>query len=162
MFSSVKFQRNSAPLNSTCAPLNRPPADSDAPDYYVQDYNVSTYLPLLSSSTFALNWFRSGAFVRKQGNTDYDSLLEKLKNENCPSNSCSNTELKALEDQAKVNQTNNQYGTAGSLGGASRLRSYAGGRSEIVETRRIPLRGSTRSSVQSICAPSVLLLTLNF
>jgi len=107
---------------------DRPPADSDAPDYYVQDYNVSTYLPLLSSSTFALNWFRSGAFVRKQGNTDYDSLLEKLKNENCPSNSCSNTELKALEDQAKVNQTNNQYGTAGSLGGASRLRSYAGGR----------------------------------
>ena len=57
---------------------DRPPADSDAPDYYVQDYNVSTYLPLLSSSTFALNWFRSGAFVRKQGNTDQTSLYNKL------------------------------------------------------------------------------------
>ena len=97
-------------------------------DYYVQDYNVSTYLPLLSSSTFALNWFRSRAFVRKQGNTDQTSLYNKLISENCTVKTCTSAEEAALLDQAKVAKTNNQYGTAGSLGGASRLRSYAGGR----------------------------------
>ena len=43
-----------------------------------------------------------------------------------------NTKKKIMVSNGKSlvikNQTNNQYGTAGSLGGASRLRSYAGGR----------------------------------
>ena len=107
---------------------DRPPSDSDAADYYVQDYNVTTYLPLLSSSTFALNWFRSGAVVRKQGNTDQTSLYDKLISENCSIRTCTAAEETALLDQAKVAKTTNEFGSAGSLGGASRLRSYAGGR----------------------------------
>ncbi|MDP6248525.1 MAG: hypothetical protein QGH49_18110 [SAR324 cluster bacterium] len=107
---------------------DRPAADSDSADYYVQDYNVTTYIPLLSNSTFALNWFRSGAFVREKGNIDETLLYNKLLKENCTYTSCTDSEKTALQDQAKVSKTNNEYGTAGSLGGASRLRSYAGGR----------------------------------
>ena len=66
--------------------------------------------------------------MRKQGNTDQTSLYNKLISENCTVKTCTSAEEDALLDQAKVAKTNNQYGTAGSLGGASRLRSYAGGR----------------------------------
>ena len=44
-----------------------PAADSDSPDYYVQSYNLTFYVPVFSYSTFAINWYRSGATVRKQG-----------------------------------------------------------------------------------------------
>ena len=81
---------------------------------------------MLSNSTLAFNWFRSGAVIRKKGNTNLTELKEKY-TDKCDG-SCSSTENQAAEDQAKVDQTNNEYGTAGSLGGASRLRSYAGGR----------------------------------
>ena len=37
------------------------PTTADSPDYFVQNYNFTAYLPVLSYSTFALNWYRSGA-----------------------------------------------------------------------------------------------------
>ena len=54
-----------------------PDSASDSPDYFVQSYNFTGYIPVLSYSTFALNWYRSGATVRKQGNTDLDYLIAK-------------------------------------------------------------------------------------
>jgi hypothetical protein len=71
----------------------------------------------------AFNWFEAGATVRKQGNTDLDSLID-LEEARCVAN-CDNA---TITDLATNQQTLNSYGSAGTLGGASRLRSYAGGR----------------------------------
>ena len=100
-----------------------PGSASDSPDYFVQSYNFTGYIPVLSYSTFALNWYRSGATVRKQGNTDLDYLIAK-ETATCFSN-CDSETIALL---AKNRQATNQYGSAGSLGGTERLRSYVGGR----------------------------------
>ena len=100
-----------------------PATNQDSPDYYVVGYNVTSYIPLLSKSTFAFNWFRSRATVRKEGNTDLDSLVA-TETATCHSN-CDSTTINEL---ATNQQATNRYGSAGSLGGASRLRSYSGSR----------------------------------
>jgi len=92
-------------------------------DYYVQSLNVTGYLPVFTNSTIAFNWFQAGATVRKQGNTDLDSLID-LEKARCVTN-CDNA---TITDLATNQQALNRYGSAGSLGGASRLRSYAGNR----------------------------------
>ena len=113
------------------------PTTVDSPDYFVENYNITAYLPVLSYSTFALNWYRSGATVREQGNTDLDDLIvsEKL---SCLRN-CDDGTIAIL---AKNRQATNQYGSAGSLGGTERLRSYVGGRfsGAQVESRGAELR----------------------
>ena len=100
-----------------------PTADSDSPDYYVQSYNLTFYVPVFSYSTFAINWYRSGATIRKQGNTDLDSLKAK-ETATC----LSNCDLDTIEILAKNRQATNLYGSGGNLGGTERLRSYVGGR----------------------------------
>jgi hypothetical protein len=100
-----------------------PATVTDAPDYYVQNYNLTWYIPVLSYSTFALNWYRSGATVRKQGNTDLDNLISK-ETATCLSNCDSQT----ITTLAKNRQSHNLYGSGGNLGGTERLRSYVGGR----------------------------------
>lgn len=100
-----------------------PARTSVSADYYVQSYNATGYLPVLSNSMIAFNWFEAGATVRKQGNTDLDSLID-LEEARCVAN-CDNA---TITDLATNQQTLNSYGSAGTLGGASRLRSYAGGR----------------------------------
>lgn len=100
-----------------------PALSTDSPDYYVEDYNLTGYIPMFSKSTVALNWFRSGATVRRQGNTDLDYLIAK-ETVTCLAN-CDSATIASL---AKNQQAHNRYGSAASLGGASRLRSYAGGR----------------------------------
>jgi hypothetical protein len=100
-----------------------PPTTTDSPDYYVDNYNITAYLPVLSYSTFALNWYRSGATVREQGNTDLDYLIAS------ETSTCfSNCDAETISILAKNRQSTNRYGTAGSLGGTERLRSYVGGR----------------------------------
>ena len=100
-----------------------PAVDSDSPDYFVQSYNLTFYVPVFSYSTFAMNWYRSGATVRKQGNTDLDYLIAK-ETATCLSNCNSDT----IEILAKNSQATNLYGSGGNLGGTERLRSYVGGR----------------------------------
>ena len=100
-----------------------PATTEDSPDYYVQNYNFTAFLPILSYSTFALNWYRAGATVRTQGNTNLDELIAK-ENATCFANCDSST----IEVLAKNRQATNKYGSAGSLGGTERLRSYVGGR----------------------------------
>ena len=70
-----------------------------------------------------MNWYRSGATVRKQGNTDLDYLIAK-ETATCLSNCNSDT----IEILAKHSQATNLYGSGGNLGGTERLRSYVGGR----------------------------------
>ena len=96
-------------------------------EYYTQDYNTTAYLPLWGSSNLALNYYRSMAVVQQQGETDVNVIYSELKSEQC-ANGCSAVEEAALYDTAQDQATTNRYGTAGSLGGSSRLRSFAGGR----------------------------------
>ena len=100
-----------------------PASSSDSPDYYVQTYNVSAYLPVLSYSTFVFNWYRAGATVRKEGNTNLDYLIEK-ENSTC----FANCDAATIEVLARNRQATNKYGSAGSLGGTERLSSFVGGR----------------------------------
>ena len=48
------------------AARSRRPRDS-GPDFYVQDYNLTGYVPLGRRSTWAFNYFRSDAHVERQG-----------------------------------------------------------------------------------------------
>ena len=43
---------------------------------YKDDTSLTGYIPLLQSSTFAINYFRSDATVTRTGITDEDYLLE--------------------------------------------------------------------------------------
>jgi hypothetical protein len=102
-----------------------PPSDS-GPDYYVMDYNTTGYIPLGRRSTWAFNYFRSDAVVRKQGETDRTKIEDRL-DWHCST-------ITDPEQQRFCNEVidntiaNNIYGTATSLGGFSRLRSYSQGR----------------------------------
>jgi hypothetical protein len=102
-----------------------PPSDSGS-DYYVMDYNTTGYIPLGRRSTWAFNYFRSDAVVRRQGETDRSKIEDRL------GLHCST--ITDPEQQKFCNEVidntiaNNTYGTATTLGGFSRLRSYAQGR----------------------------------
>lgn len=95
---------------------------SDSVDYYVVNYNLTGYIPIGNYSTIALNYFRSDAHVQKEGDTDFNSIEEKMGLD------CS-TIVDSESKQKCINVVNNQlaankYGTATSLGGRTRLRSY--------------------------------------
>jgi len=100
-----------------------PPRDS-GPDYYVQDYNISAYLPLGRRSTWAFNVLRSDAHVRRQGTTDR-SVIASNEGLNCSDPSLSAMDQALCNDYLDITIANNTYGTASSLGGYSRLRSYS-------------------------------------
>ncbi|MDA0855263.1 MAG: hypothetical protein O2900_04770 [Proteobacteria bacterium] len=103
-----------------------PSIDADSSESYTVDTNLTGYIPLLESSTFAINYFRSDATVTKEGVTDYQSILDKLRDEyGCTAGGPCDESLKKLATDTQVSR---KYGTASSLGGSSRLRSYAGGR----------------------------------
>lgn len=93
-----------------------PPQDS-GPDYYVQDYSATAYVPLGRRSTWAFNYFRSDAHVNRKGQTDRN-LVEADMGLTCGTN-------QACIDAVDNAVANNIYGTATSLGGFSRLRSYS-------------------------------------
>jgi len=104
-----------------------PSIDADSSESYTVDTNLTGYIPLLESSTFAINYFRSDATVTKEGVTDKDAILSDLKkNYGCiiSSDPCN----ESLDKLANDTQLRRKNGTASSLGGSSRLRSYAGGR----------------------------------
>ena len=99
-----------------------PRRDSDSADFYVQEFNLSGYIPI-EKSTIALNWYRAGATVREEGNTDLEALKTKELKE-C----VANCDAATIQSRAENQQALNRYGSAGSLGGPTRLRSFAQGR----------------------------------
>ena len=109
--------------------LNRsdsPVTDQDSSESYNVDTNLTGYIPLLESSTFAINYFRSDATVTKEGVTNYQTILDDLRaNYRCTAGDPCDDSLQKL---ARDTELRRKYGTASSLGGSSRLRSYAGGR----------------------------------
>lgn len=102
------------------------PADTpDDPDFYRVDAGVSLYLPFRNHDTLALNYYRSDAHVTRIGNTDPAAIRQELGTQCAPADTaCLNAE------QELVNNFLNErtYGTATSLGGDNRLRSYPQGR----------------------------------
>lgn len=107
-------------------------ADHDADnkndaDYYTLDYNLLGYLPIGKVHTMVLNFYQSDAHVRRQGNTDPASIRAEL-NANCdPSDTeCLDTEQEIVNNF--INARSN--GTASSLGGDLRLRSFPQSRYE--------------------------------
>ncbi len=102
-----------------------PPRDS-GPDFYVMDYNTTGYIPLGRRSTWAFNLLRSDAVVRREGETD-PARLQQLRGLNC--STISDPQQRQFCFEVINNEiANNKFGTATSLGGFSRLRSYSQGR----------------------------------
>jgi len=94
-------------------------------EYFVADFNSSYYLPMRRWDTLVFNIFGSHAFVTRKGETDYNTVKasQGLECSPVPSperDSCLETE------KTQLNQTiaHRKYGTATSLGGTQRLRSF--------------------------------------
>jgi len=102
-----------------------PPRGSGA-DYYVMDYNATAYIPLPRYNTLALNLLRSDAFVRHEGETDPAALQQQL-GLNCASIPVA-AQQQFCNEFISTTAAANQFGTATTLGGFDRLRSYPQGR----------------------------------
>lgn len=103
---------------------NSPPSDDNGVDYYVMNYSLSGYVPMLRFSTLALNYFRSDAHVISQGITDPEVLKSDFGCSEATLALCDSAIQEVVQDQV----AQNSYGSADSLGGRSRLRSFVGGR----------------------------------
>ena len=85
--------------------------DSD-PSFDVVTNDLQIYIPVLEKSTIVFDLQTSDAIVKKKGETDYNTLLEEIKDPSL----------------AKSQQQINSNGTATFLGGGDRLRAYPQGR----------------------------------
>jgi len=102
-----------------------PAKKSDDPSYYVLNYNMSLYVPMFATDTLVINYFQSDAYVTKKGNTNPTDIRAEL------GLNCDVTDTECLESEQKlvdvfINQRTN--GSAASLGGKDRLRSFPEGR----------------------------------
>ncbi|MDH5425193.1 MAG: BamA/TamA family outer membrane protein [Gammaproteobacteria bacterium] len=97
---------------------------SNDPDFYVLNYNFSYYFPLRKADTLVLNYFQSDAHVRAIGNINESDIRNEL------NLSCGGDPVCLQTEQSLVNSfvSARTYGTAASLGGLERLRSYPQGR----------------------------------
>ena len=102
------------------------PPRGSGPDYFVMDYNTTAYVPFRKRDTLALNLLRSDAFVTRQGETDRAALQQQL-GFNC-AGVADPTQQQLCNEVIDTTIANNRVGTATSLGGFDRLRSYPQGR----------------------------------
>ncbi len=102
------------------------PRENQSSRYSIWDISLKTYFPLGKRSTWAFGFFRSDVRALRRGETDR-AALEDLFSVDCAS--AANADLQQLcIDTIDNAVANNTYGTAGSLGGFNRLRSYPEGR----------------------------------
>ncbi len=101
------------------------PPRGSGPDYYVMDYNTTAYIPFRQRDTLAFNVLRSDAFVTRQGETDPTALQQQLGFCNGP---VTPAQQQSCNEFIATTIANNHFGTATSLGGFDRLRSYPQGR----------------------------------
>ncbi len=102
-----------------------PPSGLDA-DYYVMDYNTTAYVPIGRWSTWAFNYLRSDAQVTRKGETN-PAKIEQQQGLDCATITDPVQQQFCL-DTINSMAANNTYGSASSLGGFNRLRSYPTGR----------------------------------
>jgi hypothetical protein len=102
------------------------PAQDLGPDFFFMDYSATAYVPFGRASTWAFNYFRSDAYVLSKGETDPSVIAQHL---GLDCSTITNPQQQAQCQQVIDNEiAANTYGTASSLGGLSRLRSYPEGR----------------------------------
>jgi len=109
-----------------------PRQDEDDPDFYVLNHSATFHIPVGKLSTWVFNYFRSDALVTREGETDPAAIREDLGFGCAPSNT------ECLEAEQEVVDTfiaANRYGSATSLGGENRLRSYPGSRFQGAHTQ---------------------------
>ncbi|MDH4191176.1 MAG: hypothetical protein OEW21_13350, partial [Betaproteobacteria bacterium] len=98
----------------------------DSSRYFVNDYNLTAYIPARRWDTLALNVFHSRAHVTHEGLTDY-ALLQQRYGLDCNQYPAGPDRTACLSAEAagiSGMQGDNRYGTATGLGGTQRLRSY--------------------------------------
>lgn len=103
---------------------NSPPSNEDAVNYYVMNYSLTGYVPVLSYSTIALNYFKSDAHVIQKGETDPEKLKTLFGCYRPTVSQCDPTTREVIQSQI----AQNTYGNSSALGGRSRLRSFSEGR----------------------------------
>lgn len=104
----------------------------DAVENYVIDINSTAYFPILKQSTIVFNYFHSDSHVIKEGNTDRDQIINNYYLSVTPGD----TEAENARDEFVDNVVaENKYGSASSLGGLSRLRSFTEMRFRGAHTR---------------------------
>lgn len=103
-----------------------PPANS-GPDFAVMDYNMTAYLPVGRRNTWAFNYLRSDAILFSKGETDPAKIQSQM-GINCSDPSLTAQQQQFCNDAVNLTLANNTYGTATTLGGFNRLRSYSQGR----------------------------------
>jgi len=106
--------------------LWRTPPQGSGPDFYIVNYDATAYIPIGSRSTWAFNYFRSDAHVLKEGETD-PAVIEQEQGLDCGSITDPVEQTRCLQFVDNT-VSENRFGTASSLGGLSRLRSYSEGR----------------------------------
>ena len=98
-----------------------PPDNDKAPDFDIVELNLTGYVPIGKRDTIALNYFQADTRVKRAGLTD-PAMIESDLGLDCAAGS--------IQDQADCRSivdnrvAENTYGSVGSLGGLSRLRSY--------------------------------------
>jgi hypothetical protein len=102
--------------------LWRAPRQGTGPDFYFTDLNATAYLPVGKRSTWALNYFRSDTHVMNRGQTDPAELGRELGLDcSAIADPAASAECRRYLDSIAAQ---NAHGTATSLGGFRRLRSY--------------------------------------
>ena len=98
-----------------------PPDDADSPDFDIVELNLTGYIPVGSRHTLAVNYFQADTHINRQGQTD-PAAVESDLGLDCSIGSAKNQAdcLSVVNDTVAANT----YGSVGSLGGLSRLRSY--------------------------------------
>lgn len=95
------------------------------PNYYVLDYSGLFYIPFFRNDVLVLNYYQSDAHVREIGNVDPAAIQAELDIQCDPTDSvCLQIEQELIA--SSINARTN--GTATSLGGLNRLRSFPEGR----------------------------------
>ena len=103
--------------------------NQESPKFSVNNYILTGYIPMLANSTWAFNYSHSDTEIHEKGLTDKDSIRSRYSNQCTGLNGEELDECDRKVDTLVNNQINqNKYGNATSLGGNSRLRSFAEGR----------------------------------
>jgi len=97
-----------------------PPVSGDDPDYYKLDYDFQFYIPFFSNDVMVVNYYQSDAHVQEVGNTNSADIITEL-GLNCGADPDCLTVQSQLVQNTINDRTN---GSATSLGGLERLRSY--------------------------------------
>jgi len=105
--------------------------DSLSSQFFTTDINTTFFIPVRGKhDSLVLNYYQSDAHVTRKGETDY-ATLQARRGFNCaalPTSAevaaCNDLESRYLNDAI----AHNRYGTASSLGGTQRLRSFDLGR----------------------------------